>query len=157
MMADLPSLWLLLHNNIQIKGKQMQIIKLWIPILSASLLMTGCVTQQPQPVVKVKKPAKKKVKAKKRHVPAKPKKNIKLKKVEDNNFSSEYMYPGEKKKKEKSVEVAKVDPAETAISANDMSKSECISMIGAEKFDKYTQMLGDEASAIKRCKMLKAM
>jgi PBP1b-binding outer membrane lipoprotein LpoB len=132
----------------------MQIIKLGIPILSASLLMTGCVTEQPKPVVKVKKPV---VKAKKRHVLAKPKKNIKLKKVEDNNFSSEYMYPGEKKKKEKSVEVAKVDPAETAVSANNMSKSECISMIGAEKFDKYTQMLGDEASAIKRCKMLKAM
>jgi hypothetical protein len=154
MMAGLPSLWLLLYNNIQIKGKQMQIIKLGIPILSASLLMTGCVTEQPKPVVKVKKPV---VKAKKRHVLAKPKKNIKLKKVEDNNFSSEYMYPGEKKKKEKSVEVAKVDPAETAVSANNMSKSECISMIGAEKFDKYTQMLGDEASAIKRCKMLKAM
>ena len=136
----------------------MQIIKLWIPILSASLLMTGCVTQQTAPVVKVEKPVKK-VKAKKR-APAKPKKDIKLKEVEDTNFSSEYMYPETKTKKDKPVTVAKADPTETVAPAADtsnMSRGECISMIGQAKFDKYTQMLGDEASAIKRCKMLKAM
>ena len=139
-----------------------KLLKLWIPILSASLLMTGCVTQQTAPVIKVEKPVKKKVKTKtkKRRAPAKPKKNIELKEVEDTNFSSEYMYPEGKKKKEKPVAIAKADPTETAApaaSTNNMSKSECISMIGQEKFDKYTQMLGEEASAIKRCKMLKAM
>jgi PBP1b-binding outer membrane lipoprotein LpoB len=138
----------------------MQIIKLWIPILSASLLMTGCVTQQTAPVVKVEKPVKK-VKAKKRYkAPKAPKKNIKLKEVEDTNFSSEYMYPETKTKKAKPVAVEKVASTETAApaaSTSNMSRGECISMIGQEKFDKYTQMLGDEASAIKRCKMLKAM
>jgi outer membrane biosynthesis protein TonB len=138
----------------------MQILKLWIPILGASLLMTGCVTQQTAPVVaKVEKPVKK-AKPKKRYTPAKPKKDIKLKEVEDNNFSSEYMYPETKKKKAKPVAVAKADPSETAsptVSSGNMSRGECISMIGQEKFDKYTQMLGNEASAIKRCQMLKAM
>jgi hypothetical protein len=38
-----------------------------------------------------------------------------------------------------------------------MSKESCIEMIGQEKFDKYTRMLGGEAGAIKRCTMLKAM
>ncbi len=131
-------------------------MKLWIPLLSASLLMVGCVTQQTAPVIKqpvkeVKKPIK--------HTPP-PKKDIKLKEVEDTNFSSEYMYPETKTKKEKPVAVAKVASTETtapAASTSNMSRGECISMIGQEKFDKYTQMLGDEASAIKRCKMLKAM
>ena len=137
----------------------MQIIKLWIPVLSASLLMTGCVTQQTAPVVKVEKPVKK-AKPKKRYTPAKPKKDIELKEVEDSNFSSEYMYPETRKKKKKPVTAAKSDSSETAVSAtlaNNMSRGECIAMIGQEKFDRYTQMLGDEASAIKRCKMLKAM
>lgn len=137
----------------------MQILKLWIPILGASLLMTGCVTQQTAPVLK--EPVKEVKKVKKRSsIPKAPKKNIKLKEVEDNNFSSEYMYPETKKKKAKPVAVAKADPSETAsptVSSGNMSRGECISMIGQEKFDKYTQMLGNEASAIKRCQMLKAM
>ncbi len=131
-------------------------MKLWIPLLSASLLMVGCVTQQTAPVIKqpvkeVKKPIK--------HTPP-PKKDIKLKEVEDTNFSSEYMYPETKTKTKKPVTVAQTDSTEVATSvpaASNMGKGECISMIGQAKFDKYTQMLGDEASAIKRCKMLKAM
>ena len=70
------------------------------------------------------------------------------------------MYPETKEKKENPVAVAKADTTESvtpAASTSNMSRGECISMIGQEKFDKYTQMLGDEASAIKRCKMLKAM
>ena len=137
----------------------MQIIKLWIPILSASLLITGCVTQQTAPVLK--EPVKEVKKVKKRSTaPRAPKKNIELKEVEDTNFSSEYMYPEAKKKKEKPVAVAKADSTETTVpaaSTSNMSKGECISMIGQAKFDKYTQMLGNEASAIKRCQMLKAM
>ena len=86
-------------------------------------------------------------------LPPAPKKNIKLKKVEDNNYSSGYMYPGAVKKKP--VKVAQTSPVPTP--TNTMSKEECISMIGQEKFDKYTQMFGSEASSLKRCKMLKAM
>ena len=86
-------------------------------------------------------------------LPPAPKKNIKLKKVEDNNYSSGYMYPGAVKKKP-----VKVAPASTVSkTTSPMSKEECISMIGQEKFDKYTQMFGSEASSLKRCKMLKAM
>ena len=140
----------------------MKLIKLWIPILSASLLMVGCATQQTAPVLKepVKEVKKTKKTKKRSRAPKAPKKNIKLKKVEDTNFSSEYMYPEAKTKKAKPVAVAKVASTETtapAASTSNMSRGECISMIGQEKFDKYTQMLGDEASAIKRCKMLKAM
>ena len=131
-------------------------MKLWIPLLSASLLMLGC-TAQKAPVVKappVKKVVKKK--HKRTYVAPKPKKkNIKLKKVEDTNFSSEYMYPKAKRKKEKTVKVAKAEA--TKAPSSSMTKAKCISMIGQNKFDKYTQMLGNETSAIKRCQMIKAM
>ena len=135
---------------------------LYITLLGTALLFVGC-TPQPvvEPAEKVVKKPKTKPKAKKRRkAPKAPKKNIKLKEVEDTNFSSEYMYPETKTKKAKPVAVAKVASTETtapAASTSNMSRGECISMIGQAKFDKYTQMLGDEASAIKRCKMLKAM
>ena len=135
----------------------MKLIKLWVPILSASLLMTGCVTQQTAPVVKVEKPVKK-VKAKKRYkAPKAPKKNIKLKEVEDENFSSEYMYPKAKKQEVAKVKepVAYTEDINPAISS--MSNGECIAMIGQEKFDKYSQMYGGSSAALKKCKMLKAM
>jgi len=98
--------------------------------------------------------AKAKAKAKRASaIPTAPKKNIKLKKVEDNNYSSGYMYPGAAKKKP--VKVAQATP--TASTNTSMNKAECIAMIGAEKFDKYTQMFGSEAASLKRCTMLKAM
>jgi len=131
----------------------MKDMKLWMIIIGTSLLMIGCTTQKNVPAVKQP------VKAPKKYAAA-PKKNIELKEVEDTNFSSEYMYPETKKKKEKPVIVAQTDTSsiETpAVSASKMGKGECVSMIGQTKFDKYTQMLGDEASAIKRCQMLKAM
>ena len=138
----------------------MQIIKLWIPILSASLLMIGCTTQKTAPVIKQPVKVVKDTNTTKTYAPAPPKKKIELKEVEDTNFSSEYMYPEAKTKKEKPVTVAETDSTEivtSAVSTGSMGKSECISMIGQGKFDKYTQMLGDETSAIKRCQMLKAM
>ncbi len=132
----------------------MNIKKLWIPILSASFLMIGCATQQTAPVAK--QPAV--VKPTKTYAPAPPKKKIELKEVEDTNFSSEYMYPETKTKKAKPVAVVQADSTDlSAPVASTMGKGECISMIGQDKFNKYTQMLGDEASAIKRCQMLKAM
>jgi len=84
-------------------------------------------------------------------LPTPPKKNIKLKKVEDNNYSSGYMYPAAKKKP------VKVAQATTTSTSTFMDRTQCITMIGQEKFDKYTQMFGSEAASLKRCKMLKAM
>jgi len=137
-------------------------MKLWILILSASLLMISCTTQQSAP--RLREPVKvvPDTNTTKMYAPAPPKKKIELKEVEDTNFSSEYMYPEAKRKKGKPVAVLQTDTRDEAVavpspSPNSMGRGECISMIGQEKFDKYTQMLGDEASAIKRCKMLKAM
>ena len=86
------------------------------------------------------------------------KKKIKLKEVEDENFSSDYMYPETAKKSSKKV-VETVSTTETIEEASPaaMSKTECLSMIGQEKFDKYAQMLGSDAGAIKKCAMLKAL
>jgi hypothetical protein len=85
------------------------------------------------------------------------KKNIKLKKVEDNNFSSGYMYPQTKAKPKPKPAVKLAQASATTTNSSVMGKAECIAMIGQEKFDKYTQMFGSESASIKRCKMLKAM
>jgi len=85
-------------------------------------------------------------------LPPEPKKNIKLKKVEDSNFNSEYMYP-QTKSKTKKVETL----AQATSTGSSMTKESCITMIGEDKFNKYTQMFGNEAASIKRCAMLKVM
>jgi len=96
----------------------------------------------------------KKTHRKKSVLPPAPKKDIKLKKVEDKNYSTNYMYPEDTK-------AAKKDPIETYstthVATKSMSKQACISMITQEKFEKYTSMFGSEAAAIKRCVMLNAM
>jgi len=124
--------------------------------------MLGCTTQQYAPRIQAPAKAVQDTNVTQTYAPAPPKKKIELKEVEDTNFSSEYMYPEAKRKKGKPVAVVQTDTrdeTETVPSAStkNMDRGECISMIGQEKFDKYTQMLGDEASAIKRCQMLKAM
>ncbi|MGB5506031.1 MAG: hypothetical protein WBM70_05000 [Sulfurovum sp.] len=84
--------------------------------------------------------------------PPPPKKEIKLKDVNDTNFDADYMYPKASKEKVKvatAVEASEV-PTDT------MDKTECIAMITQEKFDKYAAMFGSEAASIKRCKMIKA-
>jgi altronate dehydratase len=97
-------------------------------------------------------------------IPKAPKKVIKLKKVEDTNYSSNYMYPAAKKKQKSLKKVVKNTVSKStsnstvpATQSLGMTKAECISMIGADKFSKYTQMFGSESASIKRCKMLKAM
>jgi len=97
-------------------------------------------------------------------LPAPPKKNIELKKVEDTNYSSSYMYPSSKRKASvpKTNTVSLPTPnnpssTSTPVQNQGMTKLECISMIGQDKFDRYTQMFGSETASIKRCKMLKAM
>jgi len=92
-------------------------------------------------------------------IPKPPKKHIKLKEVHDNDFTPEYMYPGAKKQPTKidttTAEVEKEITVPT-VASNTMSESECISMIGQERFDRYVQMLGSTNGAIKRCQMIKA-
>jgi hypothetical protein len=41
--------------------------------------------------------------------------------------------------------------------SSSMSKSECISMIGQAKFDRYSKRFGGESGAIKRCTILKKL
>ena len=86
-------------------------------------------------------------------LPPAPKKKVKLKTVEDTNYSDKYMYPEDSK-------AAKKDPVKKEArntASHGMTKAECINMISQEKFDRYTAMFGDEAASIKRCAMLKAM
>ena len=74
---------------------------------------------------------------------------IKLKKIEDTNYSSEYMYPKTHKKKIKKIKVTR--------SSSIMTKEECIAIVGEDKFIKYTNIFGSEEASIKRCKMIKAL
>lgn len=52
-------------------------------------------------------------------------------------------------------------PAKTPTSApklqTNMSKSECISLIGQTKFERYSKRFGGEAGALKRCAILKKL
>jgi len=122
----------------------------WIYLSLSSFLMVGCMTQQPvyRPLPKPK-PATQKPVVK----PDKPTKVHKLKEVQDNNFDPDYMYPETPKRTRTQT---KTDTAPVNV-AESMGKEECIAMIGQAKFDKYTQMLGSEDAAIKRCILLKSM
>jgi len=80
-----------------------------------------------------------------------PRKKIKLKKVKDNNFDENYMYPTKKNKPKKVVS------SKPIIKTEGMTKEECISMLGEDKFAKYSKMFGSESASIKRCVLLKAM
>ena len=131
-------------------------------IAASLLLMTACVPQQtsapqqaPAPQPKVQKKA-----APYSDVPAAPKKEIELKEVEDENFSSDYMYPSTDKKKkssEKTVSNTTADVPVAKSTATEMTKGECIGLIGQEKFNKYAQMYGGESAPLKKCKMLKTL
>jgi hypothetical protein len=87
-------------------------------------------------------------------LPSPPKKKIKLKKIEDNNYNDNYMYPEDTKAAKKDSTEKQVH---TPLTNSGMTREECIAMISQEKFDKYTAMFGSEAASIKRCTMLKAM
>ena len=105
--------------------------------------------------LKAKKEAirkRKRIKAR-QSIPKPPKKHITLKKVEDDNYSAEYMYP--KAKKTTSPKVSETTPL--PVLSSSMTKEECIEIIGQAKFDLFTQKFGNEASTLKRCKMMKAM
>ena len=157
-------------------------MKLWLGMAIALIFFSGCSTRtqtialqkrQTQQALLIQKQqleinalknklkSRTRVRTKRKSSTVAPtKKNIKLKKVEDNNFSSGYMYP-QTKSKPKPKSVVKLAQAQAVASTTQspsiMGKAECIAMIGQDKFDKYTQMFGNETSSIKRCKMLKAM
>lgn len=123
----------------------------WIYLSLSSFLLVGCMTQQPiyyRPLPKTK-PATQKPVVK----PEKPTKVHGLKEVQDNNFNPDYMYPETPKRTRSKT---KLDTPPVTVTAS-MGREECIAMIGQEKFDKYTQMLGSENAAIKRCVMMKSM
>lgn len=123
-------------------------------LATAALFIAGCADKTPTVTKKTVEEAN----ATKVPVPQRVHKKIELKEVQDGNYSSEYMYPEDEVKKEKVVKVAEAETTPTVTTtSNAMSKEECISMMGQEKFNKYTQMFGNEASTIKRCTMLKAM
>ncbi len=114
------------------------------------ILLAGCASNNTPPV-------KKQVTVKDQSIsevtPPSPKHVGELKKVEDTNYSSAYMYPEDTVKKEKVVE-----PTQTPLATDTgMNKEECIAMISQEKFDKYAAMFGSETASIKRCNMIKAM
>lgn len=113
------------------------------------LLLSACGSETPTPA-----PVKKEVtQTVKKKAPPLPKKDIKLKEVEDTNYSSAYMYPEDSVKKDKVVK-----PTQIPLATNTgMNKEECIAMISQEKFDKYAAMFGSESASIKRCNMIKAM
>jgi len=125
-------------------------MKLWIMLTATALFIAGCATQTKQPAPQIEQNL---TKAAPEAVPQAPRKHIKLKEVQDNNYSSSYMYPETNVPKKKTMKVASADTTIHGL----MTKEECINMIGRDKFDKYTQMFGDEASSIKRCAMIKAM
>lgn len=126
-------------------------------IVSAALLFTGCAEQAPKVKTAPVKP--KESNATKYVAPPPPKKHIELKEVQDDNYSPEYMYPDDKYKKDKLAEAKESDNPDASLekASESMSKEECISMIGQEKFDKYTELYGNEAASIKRCTLLKSM
>jgi len=79
--------------------------------------------------------------------PLKPKRAKVVKKVEDTNFNTNYMYPKKETKK------PKVTPQTNA----PLTKERCIEMIGEAKFQKYAKMFGNEEASMKRCRMLESM
>ena len=83
------------------------------------------------------------------------------KEVEDNNYQEHYMYPEDgsaAKKDPNEKDPLKQETETSSVTATEtMTKEACISMIGQEKFDKYSEMFGSEEASIKRCGMMKAM
>lgn len=133
-------------------------MKYGIFTITLLLLLNGC--DQPQVEAKTNnnenetnttKPAKPKI-IKQTYIAPPPAKKMKLKEVDDTNFSTAYMYPEDTQKK-----AEKESPVQApAATEKEMDKEECIAMITLEKFEKYAAMFGSEDASIKRCKMLKA-
>ena len=130
-------------------------MKQWITLSALTLLLAGCTSTQPpvyRPVQEQPKPKPKPV-----VMPEKPTQVHELKEVQDDNFDPDYMYPETPKKKYKEPESQTTADTAPVAASESMGREECIAMIGQAKFDKYTQMLGSENAAIKRCILMKSM
>jgi len=133
-------------------------------IVTTILIFTACSNQEQIRYINKQMSDINKTKNTKNHIlPKPPKKHIKLKKVEDENFSSDYMYPNTnnskpKKNLTKNLEINQTkEELHSVAKYSVMTKEECISIIGQEKFENYTQMYGDTNLALKKCKMLKEL
>ena len=131
---------------------------LTLTLTTTLLIFTACSNQEQVRYINKKIIDEKKTKVV--DIPKPPKRYVKLQKIEDENFSSDYMYPDTKKSTAKVKVQKNIDSNKTSEMVNTsitMTKEECISMIGQEKFDNYTQMYGDTNLALKKCKMLKEL
>ena len=129
-------------------------MKVWLTLAMTLLFIAGCVSTTKHTQLQNKNTQLNGLQETNTSIPVQnaPKRNIKLKKVEDDNYSSEYMYPQTKSQPQKVTKLSQI-----ATTSSVMGKEECIDMISQHKFDKYTQMFGSEAASIQRCAMLKAM
>jgi len=86
--------------------------------------------------------------------PPPPRKHIKPKEVQDDNYTPAYMYPEDTGKKDRE-EVE----AETQVATQHplLSREACIAMIGEAQFNRYSAMFGNETAALKRCTLLHSM
>ena len=81
--------------------------------------------------------------------------------IDSNKKDPELLGPQSTIKREirKEPEVTGATPAHSTSTnkASSMTKSECISMIGGDKFERYSKRFGGESGAIKRCAILKRL
>lgn len=124
-----------------------------LSLIFLTLLITGCSSNQPE-TLSAKEAATPQTQTIPKYTAAPPKKSFKPKIVQAENYTTEYMYPSNKVQ---SVSTNKENQDEQNTETETMTKEECISMIGEEKFNKYTEMFSGEEAAIKRCTILKAM
>jgi hypothetical protein len=131
-------------------------MKQWLILPAMTLLLVGCGSTQPpvyRPIQEQPKPEPKPVAV----TPEKPTQVHELKEVQDDNFDPDYMYPETPQRKHKEPKPQPTAVSTPVVTSESMGRDECIAMIGQEKFDKYTQMLGSENAAIKRCVLMKSM
>ncbi|MDM5272050.1 hypothetical protein PGH07_07650 [Sulfurovum sp. zt1-1] len=125
-----------------------------IIVILLTLLITGCSSNQSETVSPEETKTPQTQTIPKYTAAAPPKKTFTPKLVQAENYTSEYMYPANK------VQPAMINEekqVEQSTEMGDMTKEECIGMIGQEKFEHYTEMFSGEEAAIKRCTILKAM
>lgn len=128
-----------------------------ILLTTTALLIVGCSQKSPTAVSQTTtKETNESIEAPKKVVPQRVYRKFVPKRIDDTNYNADYAYPEDKVTKVKPLKTVENNISTTKPS-HAMSKEACITMIGEEKFNKYTQMLGSEASSIKRCAMLKAM
>lgn len=124
-----------------------------IIVILLTLIITGCSSNQSE-IVSPEETKTPQTQTIQKYTASPPKRTFTPKIVQAENYTSEYMYP---ENKVQPALVNKDNQVEQSTEMEDMTKEECIGMIGQEKFEQYTEMFSGEAAAIKRCTILKAM